>query len=342
MDSSGLEKLRNICEGIIDPAKDLIDIIQHAQALKDLLEQRTNFSPDTGLDISEGETRLASGLAISPALAAMCLRELFRTPAFIRGLHEAIREAIRPGQPVRVLYAGCGPYALLALPLMTIFTREQVTFTLLDIHQECLDKAMALIDMFGLSDRVAESLCVDATLYRIADDKKPDVIVSETMAVCLRNEPQVSIARNLLTQSPEAILVPQSVSVELCMLHWSSEHITMPSDYVGEFPSPRRDRICLGKIFELDAASIRSWQGMQNDRLPAGSATIPVLPPNRYAPALLTTIAVYGKNCLKDYDCSLTMPQRLPGRPVFSGGESLQFSYILGTYPELVYEVLSR
>lgn len=342
MDNSGLEKLKNLCREIIDPAKDMINIIQHAQALRDLLEQRTNFSPDTGHDIGEGEARLANGLAISPALAAMCLRELFRTPAFIRGLHEAIRDSIRPGQPVRVLYAGCGPYALLALPLMTIFTREQVTFTLLDIHQECLDKAMALIDLFGLSDRVEESLCVDATLYRIAEDRKPDVIVSETMAVCLRNEPQVSIARNLLTQSPEAILVPQSVSVELCMMHWASEHIMMPSDYVGKFPPPRRDRIGLGNIFELDAANIRSWEGMANDRLPAGSATIPVLPDNHYAPALLTTIAVYGKNFLRDYDCSLTMPQHLPGRPVFSGGENLQFSYVLGTYPKLVYEVLSR
>lgn len=333
------DELKNLALAILDPQKGLVQRIPAAQALRDFLEQQAGFCIDDGRDIGAGETRLDSGLAISPTLAAMCLRELFRTPAFACGLHRAILDALHPGRPVRVLYAGCGPYALLALPLMAVLGEQQVKFTLLDIHQECLDSAMALISSFGLAAHVEASLCENAARYRIPADGRPDVIVSETMAVCLRNEPQVSIARNLLAQAPEARMVPQSISVEVCMLDEAKEHVLMPSDYVGEIPAPERDRIYLGKIFELDAARIRSWEGITGDRLPAGRVQVPVRLESRYRPYLLTYITVYGDTCLCDYDCSLTAPQRLPGGANLTGGETLQFYYKLGARPELGYDV---
>lgn len=338
--NSDLGELEKITREIINPEKELKDLILAAEALRDLFERWTHFRIDPERDIGTGETRLDSGLAISPTLAAMCIRELFRTPAFIRGLHEAISDAMHSGKPVHVLYAGCGPYALLAVPLMTVFPPEQVKFTLLDIHQECLDQALALIESLGLSQHINDSLCVDATCYKIPADKKPDVIVSETMSVCLHNEPQVSIARCLLSQAPDARMVPQSVSVEVCALNWSKEHVFMPSDYVGEIPTPKRDRIYLGKIFELDATNICNWHGIEGDRLPAGSVKIPTTLEPRYHPHLLTRITVYGKNRLQDYDCSLTLPKPLRGKPVFAGGETLQFHYQLGANPELKYEVM--
>lgn len=335
-----LDTLKDISQKILAPGKALIDLLPQAQALRELLEQQTNFHIDASRDIGDGETRLASGLAISPTLAAMCLREQFRTTAFIRGLHAAITDALRRDRPVRVLYAGCGPYALLALPLMTVFSPAQVRFTLLDVHQACLDSAMALIGSFGLADHVADSLCTDATRYRIPADSLPDVIASETMAVCLRNEPQVAITRNLLAQAPMARLVPQSVSIELGMVNWGKEHVLLPADHVGEIPQPERDRINLGKVFELDAANVSRWHGVTGDCLPAGRIRLPEVLASRYRPCLLTRIVVYGESRLQDYDCSLTTPQHLPGRQVFSGDETLQFQYRLGTYPELVYEVL--
>lgn len=336
---NGLDELTRITRAILDPDRKLMDLIPAAAALRDLFERRTDFRVDDGRDVGAGQTRLDSGLAISPTLAAMCIREPFRTLAFIRGLNEAIGDALRPDRPVRVLYAGCGPYALLALPLMTLRSPEEARFTLLDTHQECLDRAMALIDSFGLAGHLDGGLCADAARYRVPPDRKPDVIVSETMAVCLHNEPQVAIARNLLAQVPDARMVPQSVSVEACLLNWSREHILMPADYVGDFPEPDRDRIMLGKVFELDAANILGWEGIEGDRLPAGRVRIPSRPASHYRPQLLTRIAVYGETRLQDYDCSLTVPQQLPGRPKFAGGEALQFHYQLGAHPELGYEV---
>ncbi|MBZ0091997.1 MAG: hypothetical protein K8F27_07225 [Sulfuricellaceae bacterium] len=339
--NTDLDKLKKISREIIDPETELKDLIPQAAALRDLLESRTHFRVDPARDIAAGETRLDSGLAISPALAAMCLRELFRTPAFIRGLHQAISDALRPGRPVRVLYAGCGPYALLALPLMAVFSQEQVKFTLLEINPESLGKALALIASFGFTPYLDEALCADATRYTIPANKQADVIVSETMAVCLHNEPQVAIARHLLGQAPEARMVPQSVSVEMCILDDTKEHVLMPAGHVGAIPEPQRDRMHLGKIFELDAANIRSWKGIEGDRLPAGRVKIPSPLEKRHRPYLLTQIVVYGNNRLQDYDCSLTVPQRLPGKPTFAGSETLQFHYKLGCYPKLAYEAMA-
>lgn len=328
-----LDELRRIAQEIVDPGKELADLIPQAEALRDLIERRANFRIDHERDIASGESRLEYGLAISPALAAMCIRELFRTPAFIRGLHDAIDDAAKPHRPVRVLYAGCGPYALLALPLMAILPRERAVFTLLDIHPECLDQARALITSFGLDHYLDDCLCEDATRYRIPEDRIPDVVVSETMAVCLRNEPQVAIARNLLTQAPAASMVPQSVSVEAHLINWSREHVVMPAGFTGEFPEPDRDRVYLGKIFELDAAGIRNWRGIEGDELPAGKIRIPAPLESKYTPYLLTNIVTYGRHRLRDYDCSLTAPQRLRGD--FKAGDEVQFRYQLGSYPQL-------
>ncbi|HZW26309.1 MAG TPA: class I SAM-dependent methyltransferase [Gallionella sp.] len=337
-----LDELRRIAGEVIDRGKELGDLIPQATALRDLFEWVTNFRIDHERDIADGQTRLDDGLAISPTLAAMCIRELFRTLAFIRGLHDAINDAAQDTshRPVRVLYAGCGPYALLAVPLMTVFSREKVVFTLLDIHPECLEKARELLDLFGLGHYVDDFICADATRYRIPADKTPDVIVSETMAVALHNEPQVTIARHLLHQAPSARMIPQSVSVEVCLINWSREHVFMPADYVGEFPKPDRDRIYLGKIFELDAANIQSWKGMEGDTLPAGKVTIPSPMESKYRPHLLTNIVVYAQHRLQNYDCSLTLPYRLRGK--FSGGEELQFHYQLGNNPELRFVEVQR
>lgn len=329
--------LAAISRGIVAPGKSYLQLLPLAEALRDLLEARSGFRIAPDRDIGAGQTRLESGLAISPALAAMCLREPFRTLAFIRGLAAAVGEARRPGRPVRVLYAGCGPYALLALPLMTLYSREKLSFTLLDIHQECLDGARRLIDSLGL-DHVEEYLCADAARYRIPAHRLPDVIVSETMAVCLRNEPQVSIVRNLLAQAPGARLVPESVRVEACLLDPAREIAGLPAGAGGEAPAPERDRLPLGTVFSLDAESIHSWKCVSGNRLPGGTVDIPAPLEKRYQPYLLTQIAVHGEVGLKDFDCSLTIPRPWPGRPGFRGGERLRFHYALTDCPELGYE----
>lgn len=336
MAQNDLDELKRLARAITDPQKGVHDLIPEAQGLRDFFERFTHFQLDPICDIGAGETRLDSGLAVSPTIAAMCLRDLARSVAFIRGTHQALIESLQARRASHVLYAGCGPYALLALPSMALLSPDQARFTLLDIHQEALDRALALIDALGFADYVEEAICVDATRYRIPKGELPDVIVSETMAVALHNEPQVTIARRLLGQAPKARLVPQSVSLEVCLLNPAKEFVLMPSGHTGPIPEPERERIYLGKVFELDATSIHTWGDIEDDSLPAGRVTLPAKLEKRYLPYLLTKIVVYGDNRLQDYDSSLTMPRMIGGD--FKGGEILNFRYRLGPHPELLFE----
>ncbi|MGR9014451.1 MAG: hypothetical protein ACU83U_12480 [Gammaproteobacteria bacterium] len=90
----------------------------------------------------------------------------------------------------------------------------------------------------------------------------------------------------------------------------------------------------------MNAENVRLWASNTSDSLPAATINIPAPLPERYELRLLTRIVVYDQTCLQDYDSSLNLPQLLPGRPKFAGGESLRFHYKLGMYPGLDYEVI--
>jgi len=335
------ERLMRIAQDILDPENTLADLIPCIGELRVLLEQRTLLKLEPEVNLGEDRTMLDSGMAVSPLMAAFCAREVFRSAAFIKGVGTAVQDVECENRPVRLLYAGCGPFALLALPLMSVFSAQQVVFTLIDIHPESLSCAQHLIGSFGFSDHVLEYVCADATRYQIPSDSIPDVIVSETMNVCLGKEPQVSIARHLLAQAPDALMVPQAVSVEACLLDQLKEHAPAVSEQQSKIVVPVRDRIYLGKIFELNTENIKQWANITADCLPAARIQIPVPLSQRYQLRLLTRIVVYGQTCLQDYDSSLNIPQALPGKPTFAGGETLQFHYKLGTHPGLGYEAIA-
>lgn len=253
----------------------------------------------------------------------------------------AVKDAQRPDRPARVLYAGCGPFATLALPLMSVLSPREAVFTLIDIHEESLFHARQLIDGFGLSSHVAAYVCTDAAQYRIPAGQNPDVIASETMNASLRSEPQVAIARHLMMQAPDAQLIPEKVIVEACLLHLAKEYAPPVSDGCTA-PGPEPDRIYLGTVFELGARHIKDWAGLKESVLPAARIRLPDSFAPRYRPMLLTRIDVYGGNCLLDHESSLNLPQPFPGKPVFRGGEELQFRYRLGSRPGLEYEQLTH
>lgn len=325
---SGLERdawqaeLAQIARALADPARPLDSLIGETGKLRAFVERHSQLSMEASDSMNEGESTLASGWAISPVQAALCAREPLRSAAFIQGLAAAIHAASTPQRPVSVLYAGCGPFALLALPLMAIFSPQQLRFTILEVHQEALDYARVLIDKLGYGAHVAAFVCTDAATWRIAPDAAPDVIVSETMNTALGKEPQVAIMRNLFLQAPQAALVPTAIAV----------HLGLPG---GARDAPSAD---LGRIFEVNAANILAWAAEQGASLPAASIRLPAALGR--APKLLTRIQVHGAIVLHDYDCSLNLPLHLPGKPQLAGSETLAFSYQLGSTPGLACDVL--
>lgn len=333
MSAGELARLRELARAILAADPDPRDAIGPVQELRLLAERLSGIDMSAGLNIGDGQSFLPSGLAVSPATAALCAREVLRSAAFIQGAARALEQAAAHcgGRPLRVLYAGCGPFAFLLLPLLALWPADRAQFTMLDIHAEALAPARRLVSALGLDAGVAAWVQADAAAFRLDPSALPDVIVSETMSAGLNREPQVAITRNLLGQAPRALMVPAQVRIDglLCERPDGS--------------APWRASAGLGQVFALDAAAVAAWDGDTGagTSLPAATLTLPATLAPCNTLRLLTEIRVFGDIVLAGDDCSLNTPRFLPGKPAFQGGQRLRFSYRLGADPGIDVEVLA-
>ena len=307
-------------------------------SLVKLLRECATVRVDPSRVSVDGETHMTCGLALSPTMAGRCADDLARTVVFLRGLHDSIAAlaCAAPHRPIRVLYAGCGPYALLAIPAMAMLGSDVVRFTLLDIHAPSVASANAVVETFGLGPCIDEYALVDACRYRVPADRSPDIILTETMNACLSKEPQVAITLHLHREAPAAVWVPKAIRVDAFLVDPTVEFafVNPPTHQV---PLDReQDRIFLGTVFELSVESAASWSNAGEERLPASPIRIPRTLERRYTPMLFTTVTVSDTQILGPYDSGLTIPQHLPFDGSLQGGEVLGFHYRLGEHPGLV------
>ena len=338
-----IERLRVLARAIVDPRTPAARLGPVIRALASLLRELATIRIESEQVSAEGETYTAAGRALSPTMAGRCADDTARTAVFVRGVHQAVSAAARRRtrrRAVSILYAGCGPYALLALPTMAILGPSSVEVTLLDIHKTSSESAQTVVEALGLGACVAAVETTDATEYRIAPSRRPDLLLSETMNACLAKEPQVTIAWNLHRQAPGAALVPETIRVVGCLLDPSKEFSFAEAES-GMAPAPAcRDRVSLGTVFELSARTIASWTNLDAGWIPGGSIAIPNPLDPRYVPMLLTEVLVHGEHLLRDYDSGLTLPKHIPLAAQPRGGETLAFRYRLGRHPGLECEVL--
>lgn len=197
----------------------------------------------------DGYTLTSQGKAVSPTTAAQCAEEFLRTAVFLRGIHQAILNQRTCSQPVEVLYAGTGPFAMLILPLLTRFSAEQVSVSMLDIHGSSLENLSRLVDAFGVGDRIRGYFCADATVW--SSDIQYDLIVSETMKAALKEEPQVSVFTRLVPfLKPAGTLIPEEIRLRAFVANESGALVDL-----GPISTLNREScLCLseGKRFALD------------------------------------------------------------------------------------------
>lgn len=298
------------------------------------------FARVTGVhDLSEepadgAATALSTGTAIAPRDAARCLVDFARTRTFLLGAREAIGEAQRrfPGQRIEVLYAGCGPWATLALPLCTVFDAGQVGLRLLDIHSRSLEAVRALVEHLGLQEWVLEYVQADATTVRL--DRAPHVVLAETMQRALSKEPQLALTANLAPQLlPGGIFLPEHVRVEICAAEVEAESGVGPAS--EQIEAEGRERVRLGRLMDLAAPRASSILATARDgMLPVEKFFVPALDDDRVWHAmLLTEVAVFGDRVLGDYDSGVTYPVVLHDVGVLRGGEAIEVRYRLGNQP---------
>ena len=253
-------------------------------------------------------TALPNGTALSPADAANCLRDGRRTAVFLRGVSEAIAAARRRfDQPLEIVYAGTGPFAPFAVPLLTRLSPSDIRFTLIDAHAESIDSVAAILERFGVRDRVRALVTADAALYH--HPVAPHVIVAEVMQRALSVEPQVAVMRNLAPQLARGgIAVPRRVTVDLA------------------FADPARpsESLRVGRIVNLTAATARR-------PLPARQLAMPAVPPG-YCAMYATRIVAFGRHALEAFESGLTHPHFVwQLRP--AAGTRVTFRYQEGASP---------
>ena len=330
-DKTKLDQLRRIASLLLDEGTPAHMLRPEILEMMELLQ----VPVDPQGDISNGETRTAGGLALSPTMAAMCAGDYVRTIQFIRGTHTAIADVRKqfPDRPARVLYVGCGPIAPLALPLMAVHLEAEARFTLLDLHAESIESAKSIVGALRLAEHVTCFETMDATAYRIDPENPPDIILMEIMQACLEAEPQVAIARHLLPQAPSAIVVPEEVCIGLALVDPSHEFVL--GDAKADENSRERKRTPVGAVFALNRECVDAWENNSTSRLPASTVRIPESMEPQFQPMLFTRIRVYKNHVLKNYDSGLTCPKSLPTQTEIKPGDTLRFHYELGSRPRL-------
>jgi hypothetical protein len=297
--------------------------------LDELFRDITGMREDT-LDPRDRSALLVpAGLASSPLDAAHCLLDARRTAIYLRGVHSAIREAQQrfPGEVIQVLYAGCGPFAPLCLPLLPLLAGQAVHFTLLDVHARAIESVQAILAALRLEETNVDCLVCDATQYHHPDRRPLHVVVSETMQRALEKEPQVAILMNTAPQLvPRGLMVPEMIAVDAVLTDLSKE-----LGGSGPVPEPWSGRILLGRILELDRERASMWAaaGMRS-YLPPARIALPSVVPAQNSLVLTTSIRAFGVHELREYQSGLTYPAMVNN---WRAGEDLKFIYRLCDKP---------
>jgi len=311
------EELRRISDEILKPG-DFHD--QLAPAITDyvtLLSKIVKINNNDELNRKHVQSEM--GQAIGTFWAAQCVREVLRTQRFVRSLYLAIKEKLnQKSGPVRVMYAGTGPFAALALPVMMHFSPAEVQFTLLEINEQTYNLLHEVLDAFDLNPFVSKCEIADATVYQV-DNSNIDIVISETMNRALIKEPQVAIMLNFARQLPlDTIFIPEEINVGLSTQHKSG---TKPEliKHLMEFNTSLRQKLVddtIGFNWEFDEVIVES-------DIEKGEQLY-----------LSTEIKVYKDNFLGFNDCSLNILERIKTDKL--DPKKLKFKYVLKETPGFI------
>lgn len=331
-------QLKEIALAFLDQTRDLVAIKHTADAYFDLLT--TQFQLD-GQALSNRESVLTPwGRAVSPFEAAHCIKEFMRTKQFIGGLNAAIITLQKkfPGETIRILYAGTGPFAALVLPLTALYTCQEIQLTLMEINPTAMGFLRETFTNFDLMDYVDDFILADASQYKLAQRGVHHILLTETMQNALKNEPQVSIALNLLPQiHPAALMIPKNIAVHLVLMDLRKNFSRKLGHPIG--PCYRFLECILAfnieKIAALHSASISFSKAKE---FPCGTVFIPAYS-SYHELALLTEIQIYQGYRLTLDECSLNLPLRIKESPlVASTDHCLSFKYIIADLPGFEWE----
>jgi hypothetical protein len=318
-----ISKLKEIGLVLIEDEVDYLNLANILEAYKALLNNLTSLDSYDQKYLSDVES--AGGKAIGTNWAALCLDDLLRTKTFVNGTFKAIKEQLKVGEkPIKLLYAGTGPFATLLLPILPFFSPEELQVGLLEINPVSFEMLKDVFKKLELQPYVSDFYLEDAVTFQFQKSEAFDLILSETMQNALRDEPQVSIAFNLMQQFPKALLIPENIQIR-----------------VGFFDSGLTDKqnelnvkvFPLETIFELNSKTALAFSSGR--KFP--SITLECRPNDwkgyHYC-SLFTEIQVFGNQKLTINQSGLTIPHFLFAlNDLEPKGLNLSFQYETGSRP---------
>lgn len=337
--------LDSIARTILDEASPREDVHQALDHFSRLCSDVTQIKPDSTCEAWSGDIFLESGVAINPEAAAFCIQDYQRSTMFIRGVFAAIKAAQRcfSGVSIKILYAGCGPFATQLLPLLNQFTPGELDIALLDIHPRSLDSVNKLLRHFGFERHNIRLIHGDACHYQ--HPERLHIIIAETMQKSLEQEPQFAVTANLAPQlETGGIFIPQQIDVTLCLADMASEKEQFKNgkgiDVTALINSGKR--LLLGKLFTLypeDAAKQMNNavfnQNTSRQELKLTTIEIPSIGlADHYDALLCTRIQVFNQYQLNDYESEITLPTQCLELATLKEGDRYAVCYQLGVYPK--------
>lgn len=318
------ERLRQITSTLLREGSSYAEIREAALALLEFFTNYTGFNPDERENQEHIST--SAGRAVSPYGAAFCIVDMIRTRKFMLGLKAAIeaRRIAQPNRPVRVLYAGTGPFATLLLPLTCFFRPDELQMVLLDINPRSLFYLKKLLQQLELGAYVAAIEEADALTYRIPDALQPDILLSETMKAALLDEPQLMVCAALLKQcTSDPLLIPASITVACCL--------------AGNLMNPAHELLNLGALLNLNKDfALAATTETSKPEILVGPVWIQVPATNeRFNRLVLTTsITVFEQHVIGLNESGLTMPVTVcPIDKSINTPTQIGFRYVVASEP---------
>jgi predicted RNA methylase len=261
------------------------------------------FSKITNISIhnlsNDNDIILHSGKAIGSAGAAHCLLEMKRTAVFLRGINKAISKKLQRKriETLSILYAGTGPYGTLIVPLLLLYNNTGLRVDLLDINPESLKAIQKVIEALDIAQYIGKIYCTDATNIKI--ERQYDIVVSETMQTCLKNEPQVAIMQNLIPQlSHKSVFIPEEISIDAYLV---SPILEQEYLFYYEGERPPLNRVFLGNVFVVNKNNLNTDQLQRIIEIPYKTSDFHLL-------RLFTTVKIFDNEILNNRDSSITLP----------------------------------
>ena len=267
------------------------------QAVEAWREALTTMSPNVEEHLESVATQ--SGIALNPYEAHLCLTDYQRSRLFCLGLIRAIAQAQArfPSEQIRVLYAGCGPYAPLLQPACSQYSLQQVQFTCVEINAESMAMAQATAEALGIGHYIAEWVQEDLLGWEPKDTYH--VVLTETMQKALEEEGQVANTWHLAKfLKLGGLFLPEAITVTPALVLAGNPPPEAIMAGLPEAVVPLPDAYC------LTSATLEAWPVILTAQVPRELGPVQAL-------YLLTEVRVWEDLILQPGEGSLTFPIRV-------------------------------